>query len=163
MICRLIKLNVYFLIHYMPIYRSKNKMSDPIHSQLQSSLVLFSFVQVKIQANYSSYPWFIFIWQVVIWAVIVIWALSERILIVFATLYTLAKCITAWIVVVTRTAFAFAWLIDTTVTTQDFQETFWCKISVRGALSWHKCLGDEVLLPAILRRIDVCRISWRAT
>ena len=34
-------LSVYFLIHFMPIYRSKNKMSDPIHSQLQSSLVLF--------------------------------------------------------------------------------------------------------------------------
>jgi len=151
-------LNVYFLINNMTIYWSKNKMSDAIHSQLQSSLVLFSFVQVKVQANYSSYPLFIFIC-----AVIVIWDLSERMLTVFSTLHTLAKCITAWIVVVTRTAFAFAWLIDTTVTTQDFQKTFWCNINVRGKLSWHKYLGDEVFFPAILRLVDVWRISWRGT
>jgi len=65
-------------------------MSDVIHSQLQSSLVLFSFGLVKVQANYSSYPLFIFIW-----AVIVIWALSERILTVFSTFHTIAKRIAA--------------------------------------------------------------------
>jgi len=150
-------LNVCFLIYYMPINWSKNKMSDLIHSQLQSSLVLFSFVQVKVQANYSTYPIFIFIWRTVwpmsigfiFWVVFVIWALSEWILTVVSTFHTLAKRIAAWIVVMTRTAFASAWLVGTTVTMQDFQETFLEQYYCQGKLSWHKCLGDEVLFPAI--------------